>query len=203
MRTFSSETVSVYVKDYSLEYTQDGLQRLANLLKATMIARGWKASDLALKSGLSKPTISRYVGLGSNSIKKPQPDVLRALAPHILRAISIDGDFIVVHQSLTYGDDWIGLARIATDLYVEEAQSLPSLAQRVGEFLKEYQTDCNLTDEELSTKLRLSPKVTKQLLSGESPSSFQNKLIRIASVIPNPGTGQSFADWQDLVKYLM
>lgn len=113
-------------------YTPEGIARLAKVIRATLKVRGWHERELcrAIKSravqlgrpelSLSTGTVNRYASVPP-VVKRPQADVLEAIAPFIYRVVAIHGDDVQVDASQTY-TDWREFARIATDAYCHSAK---------------------------------------------------------------------------------
>ncbi len=103
-------------------YTPEGIARLAMVIQATLHHHRLSERALAKLASISHKTLNKYAcGL----IRKPQADVLEALAPHILKVKSVDTEQIEVEPCQTYGTDWEMLDLIATADYHCQSISLP------------------------------------------------------------------------------
>lgn len=123
------------VKLNSLKYTPEGIQRLKKVVQASLRQRRWTVRKFTaevqkhiseinqqrksrgeppFESKGSHTTINRYVSLDVEA-RRLSDEVLQAMAPFIYRVLSINGDEIVLDTSVTYAEDWIQFARLATN----------------------------------------------------------------------------------------
>ena len=70
----------IYQEPIKLNYTRDGVQRLASVIKASLNARGWSSNELGRQANISSPTAARYSG---GTVVRPQDEILKAIAPKI------------------------------------------------------------------------------------------------------------------------
>lgn len=128
------------VKLSTLSYTPSGIQRFKNVVQATLQERRWTARQLAthvqrriaqineelrqqgrpaIGTQGSFTTVNRHVS-SNIQITRLNEEVVEAMAPFVYRVLSMNGDEIVLDTSLTYADNWVELARLATDDFTFE-----------------------------------------------------------------------------------
>lgn len=120
--------VSINVGDY----TRQGIERMSKVIRASLYARGWTERRLTAEIQaraketnqpelhLSTGTVNRYAS-SPPVIKRPQPDVLRAIAPFVFKVVAINGDDIQLDLDHTYEADWREFARIGTTDFEKSA----------------------------------------------------------------------------------
>ncbi len=102
------------------KYTVEGIARLAFAIKASMKLHGWSERKLAYQAGISHVTVNKYVRA---NVHEPQPEILKALAPHINKVSSITENDIEIYSDLTYGDAWQELDKLATSQFAPDLAS--------------------------------------------------------------------------------
>lgn len=97
-----------------LIYTQQGIQRLALVLRSFARLQGWGdlARGYADASGISHGTAARYL---NGQVVRCKTSTLQAFAKVIYRVVALEGDVVLFDDASVYGDDWISLAKLATD----------------------------------------------------------------------------------------
>ncbi len=97
-----------------LVYSQQGIQRLALVLRSFARLQGWGdlSRGYADVSGISVGTASRYL---NGQVVRCKTSTLQAFAKVVYRVVAIEGDRVLFDDASVYGEDWISLAKLATD----------------------------------------------------------------------------------------
>jgi lambda repressor-like predicted transcriptional regulator len=92
------------------EYTQEGLQRLSLLIRASLEYRNWSIRKLAREAGIAASTIIRY----KNAEASPPDEKLKLIAPFIYKPVSITENTVKIDTQSVFAD-WEELAALMTN----------------------------------------------------------------------------------------
>ncbi len=191
------ERISVILQP-DLKYTKDGIKRLAATIQATLIRNQWSGRKLSQEAGLAPSTVNRYM---NGHLSKPQEEVIKALAPYIYKVTAIDNDSVEIDPNQVY-NNWIELAKIATDEFIPEHESLNKFMSIVSK-IKECMRRQNISQVEIENRLieMQDNKTARMSLSRlreiqEQPTSITDDELRIIRNLVDPYEKFfSEADW--------
>jgi DNA-binding Xre family transcriptional regulator len=109
---FAKLVAIISVSASDLEYTSEGMERLALVLRCFAKLKGWSNRQFAKECQLNASTVTRYM---NGQVMKLKPETLQALARVLYRVTQIQGDVVSFDNQQTYGEDWLALAKIASD----------------------------------------------------------------------------------------
>jgi transcriptional regulator with XRE-family HTH domain len=173
-------------------YTAAGIERLQAVIRATLAINSWSTRQLAKRAGISHVTVAKYA---NGSLREPQEDILKALAPYIYRATFSQNNIEIA--SKTYQDDWEALCTIATDEFCSGSQGFPDqegAMSDIARMIRECVNFRNLSQQEVEAQLhemqkaktaKMSVERLRQIQSGEH-SALSDDEVRIIRVLVDP-----------------
>ena len=181
-------------------YTEQGIRRLSLVLQASIKYNNWSEREMARRAGISHGTANRYI---KGRVYAPQNEIIKALAPHTHKVLRIDtkSHIIDIDPDTTYSD-WTQLAKLATDEFIPEDESLNKFMSIVSK-IKECMRRQNISQVEIENRLveMQNNKTARMSLSRlreiqEQPTSITDDELRIIRNLVDPYENFfSEADW--------
>lgn len=190
----------IYQEPIKLNYTRDGVQRLASVIKASLNARGWSSNELGRQANISSPTAARY---SSGTVVRPQDEILKAIAPYVYRLIAFKGNCIEIDTNATYEGNWQELAKVATDAFKPSIVKNRGANMDFAEMIEYAMREKNISQQELEISLKrkidagafITLDRLREIQKGEGEKPLHSERMYISVILDQWKEMFSYEEW--------